>query len=145
SQPLAFAGSAPRPAPPLASRRPYLRCASGRPASAARSYQSAARAPSGVKPPFDGDSGSKNDASSSWACGLPASAARRHTRKAPPSSPAVANSLPLASIASGVGLVARYSATTSRTVLREASAVGGGGAGVGDAPAISSRHWFRKP
>ena len=38
------------PAPPLASSRPNLRCASALPASAARSYQSAARAPSGVKP-----------------------------------------------------------------------------------------------
>src|SRR5205085_2715317 len=51
SQLLALAVSAASPAPPLANRRPSLRCASATPARAARSYQSAARAPSGVKPP----------------------------------------------------------------------------------------------
>src|SRR4029079_13518575 len=59
SQVLALPGSAASPPPPLASNRPSLRCASGEPASAARSYQSAARAPSGVKPALAGaDNGS---------------------------------------------------------------------------------------
>ncbi len=58
SQTLAFVTSAVWPATPLASSRPSLRCASARPVRAARSYQSAAWAPSCGKPPLAGSVGS---------------------------------------------------------------------------------------
>src|SRR5581483_10001405 len=103
------------------------------PARAARSYQSAARAASGAKPALGcGFTGSKKEPTSTWAIGLPSSAALRQTRNAPAISPDRAYSLPLTSIASCVGLVARNSPTVTRIDFLGGSTVGAGtGSGAG--------------